>query len=89
MRVLGTMSFKRLVFDDLEEMVLPADLLVDPANENVEAPQDPRFQIWKKMDSFVIRAADVGTLIDRLRGPADLNSVGLPRHLPDDLYEQV
>lgn len=83
------MSFKKLVFDDLKEIVLPANLLVDPANENVEAPQDPRFQIWKKMDSFVIRAADVGTLIHRLRGPADLKFVGLPRHFPDNLYEQV
>ena len=59
MRVLGTMSFKQLLFDDLEEVVLPADLLVDPANGEVEAPQDPRFQILKRMDSFVTRAADV------------------------------
>ena len=53
------MSFKQLLFDDLEEVVLPADLLVDPANGEVEAPQDPRFQILKRMDSFVTRAADV------------------------------
>ncbi len=59
MRVLGTMSFKQLLFGDLEEMVLPADLLVDPANGSIEAPQDPRFQILKKMDAFVTRAADV------------------------------
>ena len=59
MRVLGTMSFKQLLFDDLEEVVLPADLLVDPANGEVEAPQDPRFQILKRMDNFVTRAADV------------------------------
>ncbi len=59
MKVLGTMSFKKLLFDDLEEIVLPADILVDPANGNIEAPQDPRFQILKKMDAFVTRAADV------------------------------
>ena len=59
MRVLGRMSFKQLLFDDLEETVLPADLLVDPSNGDVEAPQDPRFQILKRMNDFVTRAADV------------------------------
>jgi hypothetical protein len=58
MRVLGTMSFKQLLFDDLDELVLPADLLLDLTNGDVEAPQDPRFQIAKKMDAFAIRAAD-------------------------------
>ena len=59
MRVLGTISLKQLLFDDLEELVLPADVLVDPANGDIEAPQDPRFQISKKMDAFVTKAADV------------------------------
>lgn len=63
MRVLGTMSLKTLLFDDLEEIVLPADLLVDPGNDNVEAPQDPRFQILKKMDAFITRAADVSLIV--------------------------
>ena len=39
--------------------MLPADLLIDPANSDVEAPQDPRFQISKMMDAFVTKAADV------------------------------
>lgn len=56
------MSFKKLLFDDLEEIVLPASLLIDPANGDIEAPQDPRFQILKKMDAFVTRAADVSTV---------------------------
>ena len=59
MRVLGTISLKQLLFDDLEELVLPADVLIDPANGDIEAPQDPRFQISKKMDAFVTKAADV------------------------------
>lgn len=50
---------KQLLFDDLEELVLPADVLIDPANGDIEAPQDPRFQISKKMDAFVTKAADV------------------------------
>ena len=61
MRVLGTMSFKQLLLDDLEEIVLPADSLVDPKNSDVEAPQDPRFQITKKMGDFLTRAADVSS----------------------------
>lgn len=59
MRVLGTISLKQFLFDDLEELVLPADVLVDPANGEIEAPKDPRFQISKRMDAFVTKAADV------------------------------
>lgn len=59
MKVLGLMSLKQLLFDDLEELVLPADVLIDPANGDIEAPQDPRFQISKRMDVFVTKAADV------------------------------
>ncbi len=59
MRVLGTISLKEFLFDDLEELVLPADILIDLANRDIEAPQDPRFQISKRMDAFVERAADV------------------------------
>ena len=55
------MSFKQLLYDDLEEIVLPAHSLVDPKNSDVEAPQDPRFQIKKKMDDFVTRAANVSS----------------------------
>ena len=59
MKVLGNMSLKQLLFDDLEEVSLPADVLVDDKNDDVEAPQNPRFQIAKQMDEFVTRAADV------------------------------
>lgn len=52
------MSFKQLLFHDLEELVLPADPLLEATNGDVEAPQDPRFQMAKKMDAFVTRAAD-------------------------------
>lgn len=66
MRVLGTMSIQQLIFDDLEETVLPASPLVDPTNAHVEAPQDPRFQVIKKMDTFITRAADVSIPFSRL-----------------------
>ena len=57
------MSIKQLLFDDLEEISLPADILVDGTNSGIEAPQDPRFQIAKKMDEFVQRAADVRSIL--------------------------
>ncbi|MCJ1249982.1 hypothetical protein MMC30_007208 [Trapelia coarctata] len=40
-------------FNDLTEIVLPAPILVDVKNFDVEAPHDPRFQISEKMNKFV------------------------------------
>lgn len=62
MKVLRSTSIKQLLFDDLEEVVLPADLLLDPANDDVEAPQDPRFQIVRKMEAFLSRSGPVTDL---------------------------
>lgn len=59
MRVLGTMSIQQLILEDLAEIVLPADILVDPGNADVEPPQDPRFQIAKRMEKFVSRVGQV------------------------------
>ena len=53
------MSFKKLIFDDLEEIVLPEDVVLDEANSEVEAPQDPRFQISRIMRDFLSKSADV------------------------------
>ncbi|KAL8728353.1 MAG: hypothetical protein Q9181_005374 [Wetmoreana brouardii] len=58
MKVLGKITITKLIFDDLEELVLPADILIDPANGNVEAPHDPRFQIAKEMRGLVLRIGD-------------------------------
>ncbi|KAL9614381.1 MAG: hypothetical protein Q9167_001110 [Letrouitia subvulpina] len=58
MKVLGEMTITRLIFDDLAETVLPGHFLVDPTNSDIEAPQDPRFQVWKEMQSFVLRVGD-------------------------------
>ncbi len=62
MKVLRSTSIKQLLFDDLEELVLPAGLLLDPANDDVEAPQDPRFQIVRKMEAFLSRSGPVSAL---------------------------
>ena len=69
MRVLGTRSLKQFLFDDLEELVLPADFLIDPANSDVEAPQDARFHVSKMMDAFVTKAAEVS--LAKFSGMAD------------------
>lgn len=60
MRSEGTMSVKQFLFADLGEIVLPAHLLIDPANDLVEAPHDPRFQISRKLEVFITRAGEVG-----------------------------
>ncbi|KAL8762335.1 MAG: hypothetical protein Q9184_001642 [Pyrenodesmia sp. 2 TL-2023] len=65
LKVLGSVTITELVHDDLEELVLPADILLDPANGNVEAPHDPRFQIAKEMRGFVLRVGD--PLLDMFR----------------------
>ncbi|KAI9787913.1 MAG: hypothetical protein M1835_002590 [Candelina submexicana] len=58
MKVLGRMSIKQLLFDDLAETVLPADTLIDIQNGDVEVPRDPRFQIAKSMDVFITRVSE-------------------------------
>ncbi|KAL8944918.1 MAG: hypothetical protein Q9216_000079 [Gyalolechia sp. 2 TL-2023] len=65
MKVLGNITITKLIFDDLEELVLPADILLDPANGNVEAPHAPRFQMAKEMRGFVLRVGD--PFLDMLR----------------------
>lgn len=60
--VLKKISIKEFVINDIEEIALPASILLDPANDDVEAPHDPRFQISQKMHAFAIRAGEVGTL---------------------------
>lgn len=59
MRNGGTISVKEFLFADLGEMVLPAHILIDPANDMVEAPHDSRFQISQKLEAFVSRAGEV------------------------------
>ena len=59
MTILHQMSLKQLLFEDLADIVLPADMLLDEKNWEVEVPNDPRFEIARRMDSFVTRAAQV------------------------------
>ncbi|EEA23234.1 N-alpha-acetyltransferase, non-catalitic subunit [Talaromyces marneffei ATCC 18224] len=57
MKILGSKSVKQLFYDDLRDLVLPLSTLLDPENEEIELPSDPRFQIHQSMDSFVARVA--------------------------------
>ena len=58
--ILCSVSVKDFFYQDLAELVLPFSRLLDPENEEIEVPTDPRFQIAKYMDSFAKRAAQVG-----------------------------
>ena len=70
MKVLRSISIKQLLFDDLEEVVLPADILLDPINNDIEAPHDPRFQIARKMEAFLSKLGPVHVLSKVTPAPA-------------------
>jgi N-alpha-acetyltransferase 35, NatC auxiliary subunit len=70
MRMLAHFSIKRLLFDDLGETCLPADILLDSRNSEIEVPSDARFQINKRMDIFVTRAGRVSSRTHVLESPS-------------------
>jgi N-alpha-acetyltransferase 35, NatC auxiliary subunit len=57
MMVLGKMSIRQLLDDDLSSLVLAEDPLLDPKNDEIEVPHDPRFNMAKRMANFRERAA--------------------------------
>lgn len=57
MVLLGSKSIRQVFDDDLRTVVLPCSRLLDPANDAVEAVQDPRFAIAHQMEIFRQRAA--------------------------------
>lgn len=59
MEILGSITIKQFLYDDIAELVLPFSQILDPQNETIELPSDPRFQIVKHMDSFIQRVAQV------------------------------
>lgn len=65
MTVLGTMSIRQLLDDDLSSVVLPADTLLDRGNDDIEMPSDPRFNMAQRMEIFRARAAQ--SYLDILR----------------------
>jgi hypothetical protein len=59
------MSIRQVLDDDLANVVLPADKLLDRANDEIELPSDPRHQIAQSMELFRSRAAQ--SYLDILR----------------------
>lgn len=57
MEVLGSMSIRQILDDDFSIITLPASQWLDRANDDVEAPHDPRFLVAQQMELFRQRAA--------------------------------
>ncbi|KAH8786656.1 amino-acid N-acetyltransferase-like protein subunit Mak10 [Hyaloscypha finlandica] len=65
MVILGTMSIRQVLDDDLAATVLPAHKLLDRGNDDIEVPHDPRHNMAARMEIFRSRAA--GSYLDILR----------------------
>lgn len=65
MIILGTMSIRHVLDDDLASVVLPSDQLLDRLNDEIEVPHDPRHHIAARMEIFRSRAA--GSYLDIMR----------------------
>lgn len=61
MRILGSLSIKQFIYDDLADLVLPASQIIDYMNDEVENPSDFRFHLAKHMENFVKKMAQVLT----------------------------
>lgn len=57
MEMLGNMSIRQILDDDLSTIALPSSPLLDRMFDEVEAVHDPRFVIAQKMELFRKRAA--------------------------------
>ena len=57
MEVLGSMSIRQLLDNDFSIVSMPASVLLDRANDEIEAVHDPRFAIAQTMEQFRQRAA--------------------------------
>ncbi|KFA77112.1 hypothetical protein S40288_05297, partial [Stachybotrys chartarum IBT 40288] len=57
MEVLGSMSIRQLIDDDLSIITLPASPLLDRDNDAIEDVDDPRFVMSSQMELFRQRAA--------------------------------
>lgn len=66
MIVLGTMSIRQILDDDMAGITLPAHKLLDRLNDEVEVTHDPRHNMAIRMETFRARAA--GSYLDILRG---------------------
>lgn len=65
MVILGAMSIRQVLDDDLAATVLPASKLLDRSNDEIEVTTDPRHNMAAQMEIFRSRAA--GSYLDILR----------------------
>ena len=56
-QVLGKVPTKDFMLEDLRSMVLPASILLDPANHAVENPVDTRFRVASQITQFIHKVA--------------------------------
>lgn len=57
MVVLGSFSIRQVLDNDLSLVTIPCSRLLDPVNDEIELPSDPRFQMAQQMELFRQRAA--------------------------------
>ncbi|KAK9441947.1 Mak10 subunit, NatC N(alpha)-terminal acetyltransferase [Metarhizium brunneum] len=57
MEILGSMSIRQLLDDDLSIITLPANTFLDRDNDEIEAVHDPRFVMSQQMELFRQKAA--------------------------------
>ncbi|PBP23912.1 Mak10 subunit [Diplocarpon rosae] len=65
MIILGKMSVRQVLDDDLGTVVLPANKLLDQLNDEIEVTHDPRHKMASQMELFRSRA--VGPYLDIMR----------------------
>ncbi|KAH8906567.1 Mak10-domain-containing protein [Coniochaeta sp. PMI_546] len=57
MVILGSFSIRHVLDNDLSIVAMPCSRLLDPMNDEIELPSDPRFTIAHQMELFRQRAA--------------------------------
>ena len=57
MVILGSLSIRQVLDDDLSIVAMPCSRLLDPHNNEIELPSDPRFIMAQQMEIFRQRAA--------------------------------
>lgn len=52
-------SMKRVTLTSMQELCLLSSEMIEVAHEDIEFPEDPRFQMNRLLDTFITKAASV------------------------------